>query len=166
MSWSKLSKTEKPPETSPQCRNSAINTVIMTYFWSMISNSLSEKKVHRKNSSTHLTICIHPESRSSYRLISRRKILKLWRPDFVRALSGVWLLIFHHLIMKPVWRFYRRRLSWIIWKNTIFRMMYSNISQRTLRQISENLKGLLINWLLFINWTTPVLSILPLQQRP
>ena len=29
------------------------------------------------------------ESRSSYRLISRRKILKLWRPDFVRALSGV-----------------------------------------------------------------------------
>ena len=49
------------------------------------------------------------------------------------------------LIMKPVWRYYRRRSSWIIWKNTIFRMMYSNISQRTLRQISENLKGLLIN---------------------
>ena len=34
-------------------------------------------------------ICILPESRSSYRLISRRKILRLWRPDFVRALSGV-----------------------------------------------------------------------------
>ncbi len=33
----------------------------------MMYNSLSTKKVHRKNSSTHLTICIHPESRSSYR---------------------------------------------------------------------------------------------------
>ena len=30
--YNPLSKTEKPPETSPQCRNSAINTVIMTYF--------------------------------------------------------------------------------------------------------------------------------------
>ena len=37
-------------------------------------------------------------------------------------------------------------------ENITFRMMYSSISQRTLRQISENLKALLISWSHFISW--------------
>ena len=50
---------------------------------------IKEKKVHRKNFSIHLTTFMCQENRLSSPVISLRRTLRHWKPDFAHVLSGV-----------------------------------------------------------------------------
>ena len=137
------------------------NTGILMSCWLTTFSSLSEKKVPRKNSSTHLMHCTVQINRSSSPVTVRQKIWKHWKPDSSPDLNGVSLLIFPPLITRPEWQSFVKKRSWTA---TILMMKSSVILQQISNPISVSWKAPLTSWLLCPIWKKGK-SIFPWQKR-
>ena len=92
------------------------------------------------------------ENRLSSPVISLRRTLRHWKPDFAHVLSGVWLLTSPLLTMRQEWRFFVRKKNSTDLRNIIFRMRLCSTLPIILNPISVSLKDLWINWSLFLIW--------------